>query len=80
MAKFKVQASTVDGKAFDMVFVNGDGAFIAVANKRGGINPLLDSDGEYVAAPHDWRKLVENALDDDKFTGDGNEVVIVNER
>jgi hypothetical protein len=51
-----------------------------IANGRGGINPLLDADGEYVAAPHNWRALVENALDDDKFTGSGDEVVVVNER
>jgi len=80
MSWFNVLENEVNGKKFDVVFVNGSGAFIARKNEKGGYNPILDSGSEYIAAPQNWRDLAANMGDDeDKFSSGAESIVIISE-
>ena len=80
MAWFKVQENAVNGKKFNVVFVNGDGAFIAQQNDRGGYDPILNSEDDYIAAPENWRELThDTSNNEDKFLSDEKSIVIINE-
>jgi hypothetical protein len=69
---FRIRPIVLDGQVCDGIWTDGTFAWIGSVQwytlvsgqSRQLVLPLTDAGGSYIAAPHDWRALVVEALDD----------------